>query len=114
MKPFCSCIIPSFYIKPQHVDLIMLNPKSCIIPSFYIKPQPKKFDDSRSISCIIPSFYIKPQPVNFVFKIHAVVLYLHSTSNHNLTVLLLYFLALYYTFILHQTTTLIGQNKNSR
>ena len=34
-----------------------------------------------------------------------VVLYLHSTSNHNLQVLVVYFLVLYYIFILHQTTT---------
>ena len=34
-----------------------------------------------------------------------VVLYLHSTSNHNLTYLRFWPTALYYIFILHQTTT---------
>ena len=34
-----------------------------------------------------------------------VVLYLHSTSNHNRLTLAFLFVTLYYIFILHQTTT---------
>ena len=38
-------------------------------------------------------------------ELNHVVLYLHSTSNHNLVVQTLEILLLYYIFILHQTTT---------
>ena len=41
-------------------------------------------DLRKEMSCIISSFYIKPQPLLFPSPSHAVVLYLHSTSNHNL------------------------------
>ena len=34
-----SCIIPSFYIKPQHILCNIADALRCIIPSFYIKPQ---------------------------------------------------------------------------
>ena len=56
-----SCIIPSFYIKPQHILCNIADALRCIIPSFYIKPQPYEFTEDEAKSCIIPSFYIKPQ-----------------------------------------------------
>ncbi len=55
--------------------------------------------------CIISSFYIKPQLNCNTSKQLEVVLYLHSTSNHNLVANLNYLTLLYYIFILHQTTT---------
>ena len=80
-----------------------------------------------SKGCIISSFYIKPQLITPANCLQPVVLYLHSTSNHNCTrfanalknvVLYLHstsnhnnrgftdnFTSLYYIFILHQTTT---------
>ena len=57
------------------------------------------------LSCIISSFYIKPQRVPFCNILVHVVLYLHSTSNHNSVQFLNYVHLLYYIFILHQTTT---------
>ena len=56
-----SCIISSFYIKPQlQVNNKTLD-KGCIISSFYIKPQLENFIFTLNKSCIISSFYIKPQ-----------------------------------------------------
>ena len=145
-----SCIISSFYIKPQLQVFYYIYKGSCIISSFYIKPQP-------TIKCIITwlkLYYIfilhqtttqvglnKSQTalyyifilhqtttsmtctkimrrLYYIFILHqtttaclsllaavSVVLYLHSTSNHNSRMDLLYELELYYIFILHQTTT---------
>ena len=56
-------------------------------------------------SCIISSFYIKPQHTNITHCWSSVVLYLHSTSNHNLPDNKFWMNLLYYIFILHQTTT---------
>ena len=56
---------------------------SCIISSFYIKPQLPIHTIIFIFSCIISSFYIKPQLVEKVIDKILVVLYLHSTSNHN-------------------------------
>ena len=122
-----SCIISSFYIKPQ----LCANSKSralcCIISSFYIKPQLSppltaittelyyifilhqtttmlKLQ-AEAISCIISSFYIKPQQPYAILYSHGVVLYLHSTSNHNSIMTSSLLIQLYYIFILHQTTT---------
>ena len=78
-----SCIISSFYIKPQLLRLTIILMLSCIISSFYIKPQPKLGRCNRAIGCIISSFYIKPQPTAVNEDEGMVVLYLHSTSNHN-------------------------------
>ena len=73
-------------------------------------------DDARQpllSCCIISSFYIKPQPEDGGFCKNMVVLYLHSTSNHNPQPSPHQIHQLYYIFILHQTTTtrrLISQN----
>ena len=126
-KTHIGCIIPSFYIKPQPFALLVSDWDSCIIPSFYIKPQPLWWHYDEIYCCIIPSFYIKPQPYmntlknikgciipSFYIKPQlaarvghglAVVLYLHSTSNHNRRKRGEVQSRLYYTFILHQTTT---------
>ena len=78
-----GCIISSFYIKPQLKDSDIIVRKSCIISSFYIKPQQGTPMPYTTDSCIISSFYIKPQQeVNYKVS-EVVVLYLHSTSNHN-------------------------------
>ena len=58
-----SCIISSFYIKPQRSGMSPHGWFSCIISSFYIKPQPQYNPFMQWRSCIISSFYIKPQLV---------------------------------------------------
>ena len=78
------CLISLFYIKPQ------LNPQPyyericCLISLFYIKPQPCHPCRSRPAGCLISLFYIKPQLDNLAVMIDSVVLYLFSTSNHNI------------------------------
>ena len=79
------------------------------------------------MGCLIPFFYIKPQPPSILPRKYTVVLYLFSTSNHNMqqanldksrVVLYLFSTSnhntmrqiklinrLSYTFFLHQTTT---------
>ena len=122
-----SCIISSFYIKPQRVAHILCNVLSCIISSFYIKPQLVLL----TCSVFLVVFYlnstsnhnINSQAINenhVVLYLHStsnhnpnivneyafeVVLYLHSTSNHNNTLVNILSKKLYYIFILHQTTT---------
>ena len=80
-------------------------------------------------SCFISCFYIKPQHANFALQVYCVVLYLVSTSNHNLvrvashnTTVVLYLVStsnhnlqelnpvifqLFYILFLHQTTTCV-------
>ena len=77
------CIISSFYIKPQPVFPTDVTLMRCIISSFYIKPQQQPSSTKKQASCIISSFYIKPQLLCNVLLSYLVVLYLHSTSNHN-------------------------------
>ena len=77
----------------------------CIISSFYIKPQLGLRYEKIECGCIISSFYIKPQQRKFHICKKPVVLYLHSTSNHNYWHANPKFYELYYIFILHQTTT---------
>ena len=122
-----GCLISSFYIKPQHENINMWAKYSCLISSFYIKPQLSKSFCRLSLCCLISSFYIKPQHLaklpkalgsclisSFYIKPQLyklalfscrVVLYLHSTSNHNWSFLQFFFFKLSYIFILHQTTT---------
>ena len=57
--------------------------KGCIISSFYIKPQQPHAHQRGLHRCIISSFYIKPQRTMGYKLAGYVVLYLHSTSNHN-------------------------------
>ena len=125
-----SCIISSFYIKPQPLSTFFLLLPGCIISSFYIKPQLLTQAGQRPHGCIISSFYIKPQlsrkqaiTLIVVLYLHStsnhnsywtisrgrqVVLYLHSTSNHNRIAAYNKIYSLYYIFILHQTTTDVG------
>ena len=79
----------------------------CIISSFYIKPQQKANEQNYDFRCIISSFYIKPQHWICSGSSYIVVLYLHSTSNHNKIEAETNVLGLYYIFILHQTTTFL-------
>ena len=96
------CIISSFYIKPQPRDTLPFFALSCIISSFYIKPQLTTISSPELSCCIISSFYIKPQlhPPNILSL--SVVLYLHSTSNHNL--LCIYSLVPAVVLYLHSTS----------
>ena len=80
---YSSCIISSFYIKPQRMVTPRENAGSCIISSFYIKPQPYV----AGLLCAVVVLYLhSTSNHNFwvvLFSIGFVVLYLHSTSNHN-------------------------------
>ena len=51
-------------------------------------------------------------PMQIFFR--QVVLYLHSTSNHNILFALITDMVLYYIFILHQTTTSGGKRMSWR
>ena len=55
--------------------------------------------------CLISLFYIKPQPLAVGVHLFTVVLYLYSTSNHNVHWSRLTVCMLSYISILHQTTT---------
>ena len=79
--------------------------RRCFIPLFYIKPQPLFAQSNLMARCFIPLFYIKPQHERNRIQDELVVLYLYSTSNHNMVVLVMIPLRLFYTSILHQTTT---------
>ena len=83
MAFFC-CNISSFYIKPQLSTKEYYDQLSCIISSFYIKPQLPYNKNNPNVRCIISSFYIKPQHSPFGKMDLTIVLYLHSTSNHNM------------------------------
>ena len=81
--PTTSCIISSFYIKPQpscsksRLKSVVLYLHSTSNHNTFLRTHP------RLNCCIISSFYIKPQLLQYHEVIAAVVLYLHSTSNHN-------------------------------
>ena len=100
-----GCLISSFYIKPQLTMVSHVLTNGCLISSFYIKPQLLLFLPFKVNSCLISSFYIKPQPANSDGDFGTVVLYLHSTSNHNSLSMQKNYFELSYIFILHQTTT---------
>ena len=99
----------------------------CVISFFYIKPQLNESDLKGQERCVISFFYIKPQHLHRTTSATSVVLYLSSTSNHNLLLkfsigldVVLYLSStsnhnklvsivpnsrLCYIFLLHQTTT---------
>ena len=79
----CCCIIPSFYIKPQ-----------LQLTSSYIKKVVLYLHSTSNHNC-----------ASIIHSFPFVVLYLHSTSNHNFSRQNTSNYWLYYTFILHQTTT---------
>ena len=79
--------------------------KSCVISFFYIKPQRYDWYLRESYGCVISFFYIKPQRTRYMSRKETVVLYLSSTSNHNLDFLRNLANLLCYIFLLHQTTT---------
>ena len=99
------CLISSFYIKPQLCPNRRDSSTGCLISSFYIKPQLTVKTEFFANRCLISSFYIKPQLVGGACSCYGVVLYLHSTSNHNQEKAADYGWWLSYIFILHQTTT---------
>ena len=55
--------------------------------------------------CILSKFYIKPQHRLAPWRLHYVVSYRNSTSNHNGKSTALKYFSLYLIEILHQTTT---------
>ena len=77
----------------------------CLISLFYIKPQRASCTTLRALYCLISLFYIKPQRVDEVPVHVEIVLYLYSTSNHNLQCQNETRELLSYISILHQTTT---------
>ena len=61
----------------------------------------------RLYDCLISLFYIKPQPTSCRFSDKLIVLYLFSTSNHNVPRNNSLSVSLSYISFLHQTTTLV-------
>ena len=104
---FLSLKLYYIFILHQTTTSYMINYLclGCIISSFYIKPQQISICCFGCCCCIISSFYIKPQPMMRANRYYRVVLYLHSTSNHNQKTGASAKIWLYYIFILHQTTT---------
>ena len=100
-----SCIISFLYIKPQLLILALLLSVRCIISFLYIKPQLSAGIGFVVRCCIISFLYIKPQLLPYFLFSGRVVLYRFSTSNHNVSSLLLPAALLYYIVSLHQTTT---------
>ena len=99
------CLISLFYIKPQPLAVWHVRVGNCLISLFYIKPQPCALSSFRSKNCLISLFYIKPQLTWFNLNIQFIVLYLFSTSNHNLKRKIAALSELSYISFLHQTTT---------
>ena len=96
------CIISSFYIKPQLVESALRLRRSCIISSFYIKPQPMLCLNVLIIVVLYLHSTSNHNLITHVINIAYVVLYLHSTSNHNISVrVILYRLVVLY---LHSTS----------
>ena len=102
-----SCIISSFYIKPQRH--VFSHAVKCVV--LYLHSTSNHNNTLKEVlnvfCCIISSFYIKPQHRRNGLLRPTVVLYLHSTSNHNWVRINYEAIKLYYIFILHQTTTFI-------
>ena len=99
------CLISLFYIKPQLCTHLLTSGSGCLISLFYIKPQLYKRWYRTPLGCLISLFYIKPQLQQHLQKNQIVVLYLFSTSNHNLQHLPSVGASLSYISFLHQTTT---------
>ena len=120
------CLIPLFYIKPQHIAFVSYG---YILSYTFILHQTTTshfcMTDGTLLSytfilhqttttcqffftfkdCLIPLFYIKPQRSVVNCPQLTIVLYLYSTSNHNMADDTARPNGLSYTFILHQTTT---------
>ena len=100
-----SCLLSSFYIKPQREPGTGVSSNSCLLSSFYIKPQPSEWFYVCQGSCLLSSFYIKPQLSLAALRPSVVVYYLLSTSNHNHVTVQSLNTKLSIIFFLHQTTT---------
>ena len=114
LLPLVGCILSKFYIKPQHALKNDRAGQCCILSKFYIKPQPYRPRRRSTPCCILSKFYIKPQRMSNKEVIRKVVSYRNSTSNHNFTVAHPMAVMLYLIEILHQTTTVSVDNKNSK
>ena len=78
------CTLFGFYIKPQPLTSSRSVVTCCTLFGFYIKPQHKSQRHLHSVRCTLFGFYIKPQQILRKAGYEAVVLYLDSTSNHNI------------------------------
>ena len=83
-RAFLCCVISFFYIKPQLHHGVLSWVECCVISFFYIKPQQVAPTSAGQVGCVISFFYIKPQHWNNLRNTEVVVLYLSSTSNHNI------------------------------
>ena len=104
------CILSKFYIKPQLARTSKKTNKSCILSKFYIKPQRRGWPTLWIGRCILSKFYIKPQLFASVLIALIVVSYRNSTSNHNAYLSIWCSPVLYLIEILHQTTTVAGDD----
>ena len=105
---FTSCIIPSFYIKPQLVHTVLVSD----LVVLYLHSTSNHNRCRRPDCCAYVVLYLHSTSNHnrklLFAMVTTVVLYLHSTSNHNHKGDYIWSQMLYYTFILHQTTTCIN------
>ena len=99
------CLISCFYIKPQLNTTLHKKAVCCLISCFYIKPQLGRHSAVAPNSCLISCFYIKPQRGSCTYMDRDVVLYLVSTSNHNLIALM--------SFVLHVVLYLVSTSNHN-
>ena len=94
--------------------VLLRRPRCCILSKFYIKPQLARTQADIWRGCILSKFYIKPQLQAELPEGWAVVSYRNSTSNHNISPLIISLIELYLIEILHQTTTIDFINARDR
>ena len=99
------CVISYFYIEPQLFTGGLKSAAGCVISYFYIEPQLQLPYYISVWGCVISYFYIEPQPISCSLIFLIVVLYLTSTSNHNLERRHFKNKQLCYILLLHRTTT---------
>ena len=97
-----GCHISTFYIKPQPKAFGQVIFYRCHISTFYIKPQHSAFAKYDLLCCHISTFYIKPQLAVALYLAAAVVIYLLSTSNHNIYQLSKCHSVYYNRYLLHK------------
>ena len=90
-----GCISFESYIKPQPGAAPIIELFSCISFESYIKPQLQLRSHFENCSCISFESYIKPQLALQGQGSCSVVYLLNPTSNHNLSMPLIFLLVLY-------------------
>ena len=101
-----DCLISLFYIKPQQDNQLGQNRNNCLISLFYIKPQPMEMSLSSTRIVLYLYSTSNHNVEQLLVAPDVIVLYLYSTSNHNRLCAPKFPSLLSYIFILHQTTTL--------